>query len=83
MTGFLSLRVARCDLRVTPYTTYPCHGSIHNSRQLKHFGRVILMNGDPFKTPLNRARLDGQSRPTTAAKRDSLAAELERGMENP
>ena len=37
------------------------------------------MNGDPFKTPLNRARLDGQSRPTTAAKRDSLAAELERG----
>jgi mitotic spindle assembly checkpoint protein MAD1 len=38
------------------------------------------MNGDPFKTPLNRARLDGQSRPTTAAKRDSLAAELERGM---
>ncbi|KAF8808803.1 hypothetical protein BYT27DRAFT_7188276 [Phlegmacium glaucopus] len=34
---------------------------------------------DPFKTPLNRARLDGQSiRPTTAAKRDSLAAELER-----
>ena len=41
------------------------------------------MNGDPFKTPLNRARLDGQSiRPTTAAKRDSLAAELERGMIN-
>lgn len=37
------------------------------------------MNGDPFKTPLNRARLDG-IRPTTAAKRDSLAAELERGM---
>lgn len=36
---------------------------------------------DPFKTPLNRARLDGQPlRPTTAAKRDSLAAELERGM---
>ena len=39
------------------------------------------MNGDPFKTPLNRARPDAQSiRPTTAAKRDSLAAELERGI---
>ena len=38
------------------------------------------MNRDPFKTPLNRARLDGQPRPTTAAKRDSLAAELERGI---
>ena len=34
------------------------------------------MNGDPFKTPLNRAQ---SIRPTTAAKRDSLAAELERG----
>ena len=41
------------------------------------------MNGDPFKTPLNKARLDGQSRTTTAAKRDSLAAELERGMKYP
>ena len=40
------------------------------------------MNGDPFKTPLNKARLDAQSRPTTSAKRDSLAAELERGMNN-
>jgi len=37
------------------------------------------MNGDQFKTPLNKARLDGPSLRTTATKRDSLAAELEKG----
>jgi mitotic spindle assembly checkpoint protein MAD1 len=37
------------------------------------------MNGDQFKTPLNKFRAEGSSLRSTAIKRDSLAAELERG----
>ncbi|KAF9475572.1 MAD-domain-containing protein [Pholiota conissans] len=36
------------------------------------------MNGDQFKTPVNRSQLEGSSLRATAIKRDSLAAELER-----
>lgn len=37
------------------------------------------MNGDQFKTPVNKFRGEGSSLRSTAIKRDSLAAELERG----
>ncbi|KAF8970914.1 spindle assembly checkpoint component Mad1 [Flammula alnicola] len=36
------------------------------------------MSGDQFKTPLNKVRSDGPSLRSTAMKRDSLVAELER-----
>ena len=55
--------------------------AFQNNKETWNASSTTLMNGDPFKTPLNRGRIDGQSRvpPTTSAKRDSLAAELERG----
>lgn len=52
-----------------------------SSCQHPHFFllNAAMNNDDKFKTPVNKARLDAASIRSSAIKRDSLAAELERG----
>lgn len=62
-----------------PFFALPTQASPPFILVCRHYLATFNMDGDPFSMPLAGPRSNSFSTRSTATKRDSLAAELERG----